>query len=139
MELKQKEVLVIGLGLSGVAASQLLVRKGASVCAVDNFDTENLRREAVQLQAIDVDVRLGVSNPPDQRFDLVVTSPGVPWDNPILAAMVKREAPIIGELELAAQNARCLTIAISGTNGKTTTTELVERVLLADGRRTVAA
>src|SRR5437762_12129060 len=102
MELQDKKVLVIGLGLSGVAASQLLVRKGASVCAVDNFDSESLRREAVQLQAMGVDVRLGVSNPPDQRFDLVVTSPGVPWENSSLAGMGKRKAPIIGELGLAA-------------------------------------
>src|SRR5215212_1793445 len=139
MVLENKNVLVIGLGLSGLAASRLLIRSGASVCAVDDCDTEQLRRDSAPLRQMGAEVRLGTSTAPDQAFDLVVTSPGIPWTHPILSAMVERNVPVIGELELGAQNSLCLSIGITGTNGKTTTTELVERLLLANQRRTVAA
>jgi UDP-N-acetylmuramoylalanine--D-glutamate ligase len=138
MNLENKRVLVIGLGLSGVAASQLLARNGAAVCAVDDCDNEQLRRDSVVLRGLGIEVRLGTSTAPDKPFDLVVTSPGVPWTHPVLAAMVERNIPIIGELELGFQHSLCLNIAITGTNGKTTTTELIERLLLDNQHRTMA-
>ena len=139
MQLENKKVLVLGLGLSGVAASRFLARSGASVCAVDDCDTEQLRQEAARLRGIGVEVRLGCVAAPEKPFDFVVTSPGVPWSNPVLAAMVERSVPIIGELELGAEQSLCLNIAITGTNGKTTTTELIERLLLDNQLRTIAA
>jgi UDP-N-acetylmuramoylalanine--D-glutamate ligase len=138
MQLENKKVLVIGLGLSGMAACELLLRKGATVWAVDDCDNEQLRRDSAVLRASGVEVRLGTSVAPNRSFDLVVTSPGVPWTHPVLAAMVERNVPIIGELELGAQHSLCLNIAITGTNGKTTTTELIERLLLDNQLRTIA-
>jgi len=139
MRLDGKEVLVIGLGLSGVAACQLLIRSGAKVAAVDAANTEPLQAQANQLRAIGVAVELGASTAPSGRFDLAVVSPGVPPTNPIFASIRAAGIPVIGELELGAQNSFCLNVAITGTNGKTTTTELVERVLTENQVQTVAA
>ncbi len=137
--LENKDVLVLGLGLSGVAACQLLARSGARVCAVDSADTEPLRAQAEQLRAAGIEVHLAASTVPSRRFDLAVVSPGVPPANPIFTAMKAGGVPMIGELELGAQKSLCLNIAITGTNGKTTTTELVERVLSHNQIRTIAA
>ena len=139
MRLDGKEVLVIGLGLSGVAASQLLVRSGAKVTALDSAVTESLQTQATQLRAIGVSVQLGASAVPSRLFGLAVVSPGVPPNNPLFAGVVAAGIPVIGEFELGAQNSLCLNIAITGTNGKTTTTELIERVLKENQVRTLAA
>jgi len=139
MRLDGKEVLVIGLGMSGMAASQLLVRSGAKVTAVDSANNEPLQSQANQLRAIGVAVELGASIAPPRRFDLAVVSPGVPPANPIFSHIKAEGVPVIGEFELGAQNSFCLNIAITGTNGKTTTTELVERVLTDNQVRTIAA
>jgi UDP-N-acetylmuramoylalanine--D-glutamate ligase len=76
---------------------------------------------------------------PAEHYDLVVVSPGVSWSNPILQEANRRKVPIIGEFELGYQNSLCLNVAITGTNGKTTTTELVERLLTAHHIKTIAA
>ncbi len=137
--LENKNVLVIGLGVSGVAASELLCRLGAKVLAVDSADTEPLRRQAELLRAKGAEVQLGVTTAPAGQFDLAVVSPGVPETNPILKGVTERKVPTIGEFELGYQNSLCLNISISGTNGKTTTTELVERMLTRNQLKTVAA
>jgi len=136
---ENKNVLVIGLGVSGLAASRLLVSKGAKVMALDSADTEALRSQAKELKALGVEVQLGAERAPARGFDLVVVSPGVPPGYAPLKEVVERGVPVIGELELGTQNSLCLNIAITGTNGKTTTTELVERLLRDNQIRTVAA
>src|SRR5688500_7092398 len=137
--MESKRVLVIGLGTSGSAASTLLRKRGARVVAVDDADTDTLRREANRLRAQGTEVLLGATQVPAGEFDLVVTSPGVAATNPILAEMSRRGVPVIGELELGYQQSLCLHIAITGTNGKTTTTELVERLLRQNQTKTIAA
>lgn len=137
--LQHKRTCVIGLGLSGLAASAWLRRRGAQVVAVDAADTEALRRDTANLQTQGVEVRLGADTLPKCELDLAVVSPGVPWTSPILQELGRRQVPIIGELELGFQHARCLSLAITGTNGKTTTTELVERLLTQNQIKTVAA
>ncbi len=137
--LANKQVLVIGLGLSGVAASKLLRTAGATVFAVDNADTEALRRDAAQLRALGVDAHLGVTKAPPQYFDFAVVSPGVSNRNPLVQEMVQHKVPIIGELELGYQQSLCLNVSITGTNGKTTTTELVEKLLAHHHHKTIAA
>src|SRR6266850_3539756 len=77
-ELAEKKVLVIGLGASGRAASELLRQRAARVVAVDSADTPALQRWADALRALGVDVRLGVKETPVESFDLAVVSPGVP-------------------------------------------------------------
>ena len=137
--MENKRVLVIGLGASGGAASTLLRTLGARVVAIDDADTEALRRDASQLRAEGTEVLLGAGRAPAGEFDLVVVSPGVPPQHPILTEMVRRGVPVIGEFELGYQHALCLNIAITGTNGKTTTTELIERLLKRNQTKTIAA
>jgi UDP-N-acetylmuramoylalanine--D-glutamate ligase len=138
-ELKHKRVVVIGLGVSGRSAARFLQRRGAKVLAVDSSDNDALRREANPLVALGVEVRLGVAAAPAESFDLAVLSPGVAPELPLVRELAARGVPLIGELELGCQHSLCLNIAITGTNGKTTTTELVARMLEHCQRRTVAA
>jgi UDP-N-acetylmuramoylalanine--D-glutamate ligase len=132
-------VLVVGLGLSGVAAAELLLDRGARVCAVDSGDTAVLRGTADKLRQRGARVELAATTAPKEPFTLVVVSPGVPTSHPIVAEVVQRGVQLIGELELGFQQSLALNISITGTNGKTTTTELVERLLNTNHLRTVAA
>src|SRR5204862_1908344 len=136
-ELENKEVLVIGLGGRGRAACELLRRQGASVTAVDTANTPDLRQGANQLRPLGVEVALGVSSPPKGHFSLAVLSPAVPSNTRLVQAVMRTKVPLIGELELGFQQSRCLNIAIAGTNGKGTTAELIERVLINNHRKTV--
>ncbi|HAV65282.1 MAG TPA: UDP-N-acetylmuramoyl-L-alanine--D-glutamate ligase [Verrucomicrobiales bacterium] len=138
-ELSGKTVLVIGLGVSGRSAAALLLRRGARVCGVDAADTETLRKETGALVRDGATIRLGNLEHPETEFDLAVISPGVPPALPLVASLKARGVPLIGELELAYRLSACLHVAITGTNGKTTTTEMVESVLTQSGRQTVAA
>src|SRR5580765_1325324 len=138
-ELADKCVLVIGLGASGQAAVELLRRRGAKVMAMDSADTPQLRQNAERLRRSGVAVRLGAKEPPPDAFDLAVLSPGVPVQSPVVKELARRNVPLMGELELGYQQSLCLNISITGTNGKTTTTELVERILTHTHRETVAA
>lgn len=137
--LAHKQVLVIGLGASGRAAARLLRRRGAEVMAVDHADTAALRRVAQELQALGIVVELGPHAAPRRWFDLAVLSPGVPPDHRLVRELRQRGVRVISELELGYQEARCLNLAVSGTNGKTTTTELIAHLLTQCGRKTVAA
>ncbi len=129
-------VVVLGYGRSGRSAADLLARAGADVRVSDSSSAE----------------KLGVTSPPpggerwlggeDPRVldsaDLVVTSPGVPPGNPLLAAARERDLPVRSELELGWWFATAPVVAITGTNGKTTTTELVGAMGRAGGRATRA-
>jgi UDP-N-acetylmuramoylalanine--D-glutamate ligase len=134
-----KRVLVVGLGASGVAAAELLRARGARVTAVDNADTAVLRSQAHALRGLGVETLLGQAVPPGGTFDLLVLSPGVPSTNPLVSEVARRGVPVISELELGWQQSYCLSVAITGTNGKTTTTELVERMLTHNHLKTLAA
>ncbi|KAF0181934.1 MAG: UDP-N-acetylmuramoylalanine--D-glutamate ligase [Nitrospirae bacterium] len=129
-----KRVLVVGLARSGVGAANLLVRLGAHVTANDAKSAESL---APSLNRLDSAVRVALgSHPPELFFssDLIVLSPGVPHDTPLLESAAGRGIPVIGELELAyslvaeaAGHGRRVPgfLAITGTNGKSTTTTLL--------------
>ena len=138
-ELNGKRVLVIGLGGSGQAASRLLGRRGATVTALDEAETPALGEQARELRSFGAEVTLGARHVPVGHFDLAILSPGVPSTSPLVIEARQRNIPLIGEFELGFQQSRCLNVAISGTNGKTTTTELVERMLTQLQRKTIAA
>ena len=123
-------VTVVGLGSSGVAACRILAEIGASVRATDMREADDLGGAAGELAGAGVALELG-SNSPDfaQGSALVVLSPGVPLENPMVAWARLSGVPVMSEVELA----YCLTdarfVAITGTNGKTTTTSLVGEIL----------
>jgi UDP-N-acetylmuramoylalanine--D-glutamate ligase len=125
-------VVVVGAARSGLAAAELLARKGAIVTLTD-------QRDAVagedRLRAAGVALELGAPAPDLDRADLVVLSPGVPIELAAVAAARSRGIPVIGELELAWRWLRGRVVAITGTKGKSTTTTLVGRMLAAAGRR----
>jgi UDP-N-acetylmuramoylalanine--D-glutamate ligase len=139
LALENKDILVIGLGGRGRAACELLRQSGARVTAIDSADTADLREGAERLRPLGVDVQLGLSALPPRKFDLAVLSPAVAPSHPLVQFASAHNIPVIGELELGFQQAQCLCIAIAGTNGKSTTASLVERMLLAHHRKTILA
>lgn len=133
-----KAVCVLGLGRSGKAAVEWLQTTGAKVTAVDGRATPELQGWADQLPA-DFVCRLGERTVLTDRFDLTVVSPGVPLDQPQVVNLRARGVPVWGELELGWSAAQCPAIAITGTNGKTTTTEWVTQLLSETGRQVLSA
>lgn len=133
MDLRGKKVLVFGTGISGIGAGALLERAQASVILYDgneNLDKENLRKHFAAESS--VEILLG-SLPLEvmDQLELVVLSPGVPTDLPLVNQLREREIPIWGEVELAYRFASGEVLAITGTNGKTTTTALLGEIMKA--------
>ncbi len=135
--------VVAGFGVSGFAAADTLTHLGASVVALDERDNEALGEKATLLEILGADVRLGSGStstlPP---ADVVVTSPGWRPQTPLLAPAAESGVPVWGEVELAwrlrtADDAPWL--AVTGTNGKTTTVQMLDAMLRAAGKRSVAA
>jgi UDP-N-acetylmuramoylalanine--D-glutamate ligase len=126
-------VVVVGAARSGVAAAELLVRRGARVTLTDMKTTI---ADGERLQSAGVTVELGSADAGAVgRADLIVMSPGVPVELPAVVAAGQRGVPVIGELELAYRWLRGRVIAVTGTKGKSTTTTLVGRMLETAGRR----
>jgi UDP-N-acetylmuramoylalanine--D-glutamate ligase len=138
MTLENKNVLVLGLGSSGVEAAKLARARGASVTVRDNGDSPILRAIAEELGPLGITVELGVTAFSGVRHDLAVLSPGIDPLLPLVRQVEQAGVPVLGELEFASRFVSAPIIAITGTNGKTTTTELVAAVLTAGGRRTTA-
>ena len=134
MDLKDKRVLVVGLGKSGVASALFLKERGARVTVSDTKSPDQLRDEIPVLLDHGITVETGGHGERTFRGqDLIVVSPGVPVDAaPLVQARAAGE-PVIGEIELAAQNLPGEIVAITGSNGKTTTTTLAGEILAAGG------
>ena len=138
MELKGKKVLVVGLGKSGLAAALFLRRRGAQVTVSDVRSAEALAKDIPALLEEGINVEAGGHGLLTfRRQDLIVVSPGVPLDTPELVQVRNFGLPIIGELELAARFLKGKTLAITGSNGKTTTTTLVGEILKEAGLPTL--
>lgn len=135
--LKEKKVLVIGLGRSGLAASIALNRLGAKVTVQDSKNEDDFDEDILNaFKSQGIDLALGVDVDVTE-FELIVPSPGVPWDSALLSSAREANIEVISELELAYRiNDKCDYIAITGTNGKTTTTTLVGEIFKASGRKT---
>ncbi len=133
MDFSGKKVLVFGTGLSGIAAAGLLQKKAADVILFDG--NERLDTESVMADFTDREgIRLYVGELPEpvqKELDLAVLSPGVPTDLPLVSRMREAGIPVWGELELAYRCGRGEVLAITGTNGKTTTTALLGEIMKA--------
>ncbi|MGA9668739.1 MAG: UDP-N-acetylmuramoyl-L-alanine--D-glutamate ligase [Terracidiphilus sp.] len=130
MELKGKKVLVVGLGKSGLAAALFLRRQGAQVTVSDVRSAEALAKDIPALLEEGIMVETGGHGLLTfRRQDLIVVSPGVPLNTPELMQVKSFGLPVIGELELAARFLKGKMLAITGSNGKTTTTALVGEIL----------
>jgi UDP-N-acetylmuramoylalanine--D-glutamate ligase len=137
MELKGKKVLVVGLGKSGLSAALFLRRRGAHVTVSDMRSAAALAKEIPALLEHGISVESGGHGLLTfRRQDLIVVSPGVPLDTPELVQVKTFGLPVIGELELAAHFLKGSILAITGSNGKTTTTALTGEILAAAGIET---
>ena len=131
MDWKEKKVFVIGTGISGIAATDLLVQVGAEVTLYDG--NNELQEEEIRKKLkFSENVNIVIGTCPDEvkkQNDYVVVSPGVPIDNPLVEEFRGLGKKILGEIELAYTIAKGKIAAITGTNGKTTTTALVGEIL----------
>jgi UDP-N-acetylmuramoylalanine--D-glutamate ligase len=138
MELNGKRVLVLGLGRSGLASALFLKSQGASVTVSDTKSEDQLRDQIPALLDAGIAVETGGhSQRTLQNQDLLVVSPGVPADAPPIVQARTLGHQVMGEIELAGQFLAGPIIAITGSNGKTTTTTLVGEIIKAAGSRTL--
>lgn len=132
---KNRNVLVLGLARSGLAAMELLARKGADITGAD--EKSGIR---VPERFSDIDIQLGpFSSGLLRNRDEVVLSPGIRTDHPVVAEARNKSIPVISELELGYRFAAARIIALTGTNGKSTTVTMIEKILKDSGYNAVAA
>jgi len=138
MELKDKKVLVVGAGKSGLAVSRFLVKKGAVVVLTDANNPAYLEDKLAELVTEGIELSFGRYPEVKQgSFDLVVMSPGVPLNVEPARSAMKNGISVTGELELAYHFTEAPIVAITGTNGKTTTTALIGSIFQNTGRSTL--
>jgi UDP-N-acetylmuramoylalanine--D-glutamate ligase len=131
--------VVVGAGVAGASAARVLLDLGADVLVTDERDAQLLNGAVATLQAAGADVRAGGHDPHDlDGAGLVVVSPGVKPDAPVASWARERGVPVWGELELGARIATAPYLAVTGTNGKTTTTGMIASCLAAAGFDAVA-
>ena len=138
MDLKNKRVLAVGLGRSGAAAAFFLQEHGSKVTVSDTRSEAQLQHEVAQL--LDRGISIEAGRHGERTFrdqDLIVVSPGVPPDQPQLQHARTLGIPVIGEVELAFRFLQGKVLAITGSNGKTTTTTLVGEILNKAGKKTL--
>ena len=144
MRYKNQNIAVLGAGLSGTAAALLLNSGGAQVTVLDDAEEKNLLKSSIDnLRAHGIRVICGAEAAKLDRFNrssfaFAVLSPGIDPTSPLVRNFLEDKIDIIGELELGWRSIEVPVIAITGTNGKTTTTELLAQVLNACGQRTIA-
>jgi UDP-N-acetylmuramoylalanine--D-glutamate ligase len=134
MDLKNKNILIVGLGISGIAAARFVRKKGAFVTVTDTAREKELGDFAAMAHQLGVNMELGKHNIKTfEQADHIVLSPGVPHTILPVKRAIAKGIPIMGELELAAKFIQEPIIAVSGTNGKTTTTTLLGSMLENSG------
>ncbi|MGI5198817.1 UDP-N-acetylmuramoyl-L-alanine--D-glutamate ligase [Streptomyces sp. CA-288835] len=136
-----RNITVAGLGVSGISAARALAGLGASVTVVDGGASPALRERADSLEAEGISVRLGDAENLPEATDLVVTSPGWKPTSPLFAAAEKAGVDVVGDVEIAwllRGPDAAPWLAVTGTNGKTTTTQMLASILSAAGLRTAA-
>ncbi len=139
MQYKDQHIAVLGAGESGGAAARLLLSEGARVTVLDSGDAGSMKEKITALKTAGAEVIVGAAADSDaSEYDLAVLSPGIDPSMALVKNLQARNIPIVGELEVAFVLCARPVIAITGTNGKTTTTQLIEKMLLGCGVKTVA-
>ena len=138
-EFKNKTIAVVGLARSGLACCRVLTALGAMVIPWDSKPADQMADALAELAALGLTPIVGGAPLDYRELDYVVTSPGVRRDAPVLLDAVAAGVPVLGEIEAAYRIARAPTLAITGTNGKTTTTLLLGEMLKAAGWETYIA
>jgi UDP-N-acetylmuramoylalanine--D-glutamate ligase len=130
-----KNILILGLGKSGVAAAKLLHHQGARVIVNDKKNIEHVENEVSELKKLGIEVIVGYhpENLINNKLDLIVKNPGIPYQIQPLIDAISKDIPIITEIELAYKLIDVEYIGITGSNGKTTTTSLVGEILCNAG------
>ena len=136
---KNLNIAVLGAGESGIAAARLLSEEGSRVIVFDSAPESALKARQTTLAQAGISLRVGVSvDFAETVFDWCVLSPGIDPRTPLVESFTRAGVPLVGELEMAFQRCACPVVAITGTNGKTTTTQLIESMLNRAGVSTVA-
>ncbi|MGZ6884400.1 MAG: UDP-N-acetylmuramoyl-L-alanine--D-glutamate ligase [Nocardioidaceae bacterium] len=136
--------VVVGIGVSGFAAADNLVHMGAHVTVLAESANDQQREQATLLEILGADVRIGTGETLSlpEHVDVVVTSPGVPPTAPLIREAALRGVPVWGEVELAWRlrdpDNPGVWLAVTGTNGKTTTVQMLDAILKAHGSRSIA-
>lgn len=135
MNLAGKKIVVVGLGRTGMATAQFLNKRRVSVVVTDMAGEEELGSQVDSLRRTGVRVELGEHRPAIfDEADMIVISPGVPHEIEPVRMAANRGIPVIGEIELASRFIQEPIVAVTGTNGKTTTIELLGEMLKKSGR-----
>ncbi len=136
MELNKKNILVVGLGVTGLATARFLHKRGAVVTVTDMASEEDIGSPALELQELGIRTELGFHRRESfESAELIIISPGVPHKLDILKSAEEKGIPVLGEIELAFRFIKSPVIAITGTNGKTTTTSLLGAILAGCGMK----
>lgn len=139
MLFERQTFLVAGLSRSGVASARYLRGKGASVFLYDDLEDDSVKKAREELAGIGcVPVSKEELAEKSEKCDILVLSPGIPIDHPLPVSFKRAKKRVIGETELAALAIRCPCVAVTGTNGKTTTVTMLESVFKEGGKRAIA-
>jgi UDP-N-acetylmuramoylalanine--D-glutamate ligase len=133
-----KKTVVLGMGRSGQAAAEWLLAQKAEVTVFDESKNAVLKELARRWEEQGARAVLGLEKLPETRFDRAILSPGIDPQRPVVVQLRNANVPMFGELELGARACLCPIVAITGTNGKSTTTELIAAVFQAVGKKAVA-
>jgi len=134
MDVKNRNILVVGMGVSGIAAARFLKKLGGRVVMSDQADERQLGQRLASVKEMGIHVELGPHNVRSfENADLIVISPGIPHTLPILVQSREKGIDVIGEVELASRFIKEPIVAVTGTNGKTTTTMLIGQMMVESG------
>ena len=132
IEIKGKKVVVLGLALSGVSAATLAIYKGADVFVSDQGNSQSLADSFNELKKIGSKGEIGKHSDKIYDADLWVISPGIPQNSKLIENAIEKKIPIVSEIEFASWYTEAPIIAITGSNGKTTTAHILEKMIQTD-------
>lgn len=135
MCMKNKKILVVGLGVSGVACVKGLNELGAEILVYDGSTKEKLTEQLKELEGIKAEYYLSNDDFNLDDIDLAIKSPGIKYEIPVIQKLISKNIKVISDIEAAYMITKATIVSISGTNGKTTTTTLVGEIVKASGRK----